>query len=595
MIKLSDYVMNFIARQGVRHVFTLPGGGCMHLTDSLGRNADITHVCMLHEQAVAIATDAYAQYVGNLGVCLVTTGPGGTNAITGVCASWIDSTPVLILSGQVKRADSMSGRGVRQMGNQEVDITSLVRPITKYAVTITEPTTIRYHLERAVHIATEGRPGPVWIDIPLDVQASMLDEERLAGFEPETEVKVNGNDLTTAAREIICLLKQATRPVLLAGCGIRKAGGETELIELVELMQIPVLTTWRGADLISEDHPCFAGRPGSIAQRGANYTQQQADLLIIVGARLDLPQTAYNHQQFAPQAKKIIVDIDPNEISKLGMPFALKIQADAKELINTLIKELKTENWPAQISNRTNQLEWLNKTIEWKQKYPVVLPEYWSKQQDGVNTYCLIDCLSEFMYSSDVLVPGSSGACAEISMQAFRFKKGQRVLNCPGLGAMGFDLPMTLGACIASGGNRTICIAGDGGVQLNIQELATMKWLNLPVKLFVLNNQGYGSIRNTQRNYFEGRYFCSDEASGISLPDMIKVAEAYGLAAYRLHDNEEMRSLLPGIMNAPGSCIIDVITPPDLPTAPRVMSRQKPGGGMETSSMEDLWPEIRSV
>ncbi|NMC31369.1 MAG: thiamine pyrophosphate-binding protein [Veillonellaceae bacterium] len=590
LMKLSDYVMQYLAARGVRDVFTLPGGGCMHLTDSLGRTPELNHVCMLHEQAAAIAADAYAQYRGGFGVCLVTTGPGGTNAITGVCASWIDSTPVLVISGQVKRADLMSGRGVRQMGNQEVDIVSIIKPVTKYAVTISEPNSIRYHLEKAVQAALTGRQGPVWLDIPLDVQAAVIDEDRLESFSPDAVMRAD--ELAKVADATVDFLKQAQCPVLLAGCGIRKAGGEAEFNALIDLLQIPVLTTWRAADLIPDNHPCFAGRPGSIAQRGANYTQQRADLLLIIGARLDLPQTAYNHRQFAPKAKKIIVDIDANEIGKLDMPFSLSVEADAKEYICALHAKLQEQHWQKSNPNQLCQQNWLNQTLAWKKQYPVILPEYWASQEQGVNTYCLIDRLSELMDEGDILVPGSSGACAEITMQAFRFKAGQRVLNCPGLGAMGFDLPMALGAAVASNGKRVVCIAGDGGIQLNIQELATMKRLNLPIKLFILNNQGYGSIRNTQRNYFDGRYVCSNEESGLYLPDMIKVAAGYGITNYRLHGNAAMRSETAKILNEPGPCIVDVVTPPDLPTAPRVMSRQKSGGGMETTGMEDLWPEI---
>ena len=593
LMKLSDYVMDFVAQQGVQHVFTLPGGGCMHLTDSLGRNPSLSYVCMLHEQAVSIAADAYAQYTGGLGACLVTTGPGGTNAITGVCASWIDSTPVLILSGQVKRADRMIGRGVRQMGNQEVDIISIVKPVTKYAVTVTDPEMIRYHLEKAVQIAMQGRRGPVWIDIPLDVQAAQVEAEKLKGFDAKTETNFDKVDLSSVARDIVQMLEQSEKPVLLAGCGLRLAGCRHELAELVELLRIPVLTTWRGADLLAEDSPYFAGRPGSIAQRGANYTQQRADFLLIVGARLDLPQTAYNHRQFASQAKKVIVDIDSAEIDKLDMQFALKIQADAKAFVRALIRELKAASWTAGQSG-VDSRAWLKQTMEWKKQYPVVLPAYWTEDQSGVNTYCLMDALSEHMGASDILVPGSSGACAEISMQAFKFKAGQRAINCPGLGAMGFDLPMALGAGVAGEGRMVVCIAGDGGVQMNIQELATLKRLGLNLKMFVLNNQGYGSIRGTQRNYFDSRYYCSNEASGLHLADILRVAEAYDLPVRKLCNHADLKHQLPIILQEPGPCVIEVMTPEDLPAAPRVMSRQKTGGGMETSGMEDLWPESES-
>ncbi|HEX8948288.1 MAG TPA: thiamine pyrophosphate-binding protein, partial [Dissulfurispiraceae bacterium] len=340
MIKLSDYVVKFIEGLGVRHVFMLPGGGAMHLNDSLGRSKKLYYICSLHEQAAAIAADAYSQYTNNIGVAMVTTGPGGTNALTGVAASWLDSIPVIIISGQVKRADIVGTRKVRQMGFQEIDIVSLARPITKYAVTITKPEEIRWHLEKAVYHARKGRPGPVWIDIPLDVQASMLDEKKLRGFVPERK-KAEDALLKRKIARAVGLLNRAKRPVILAGNGIRLAGALKAFRDLLAILKVPVLTTWKAADYLPETHPLYIGRPGAVGQRGANFAQQNADLLISIGARLDFGQTAYNHGLFARGARKIIVDIDAAEIAKLDMNIDVPIQADAGLVIREMIGQCR--------------------------------------------------------------------------------------------------------------------------------------------------------------------------------------------------------------------------------------------------------------
>ncbi|MBA4388988.1 MAG: thiamine pyrophosphate-binding protein [Verrucomicrobia bacterium] len=583
MIKLSDYVMKFVAAQKVEHVFLLPGGGCMHLLDSLGRRKDIRHTCCLHEQAAVIAAEAYAQHRQELGVALVTTGPGGLNAITGVAGAWIDSTPVLVLSGQVKRADMIGSSGVRQMGIQEADIVSIVKPITKYAVTITDPKTVRYHLEKAVHIARSGRPGPVWLDFPLDVQGAMIDEDSLAGFDPaELKEHYAPANLEQLAGRAIEMLNRAARPVLLAGNGIRLAGAIPEFMEFIEALQIPVLTTWKSIDLLPEDDPYYFGRPGSIASRGANFIQQNSDLLIVIGARLDLPQTAHDHANFARAAEKIIVDIDPAELGKMKTRVSLPVPADARVFLTEFLRQAASV-MPVDRSG------WLARCREWKRKYPVVLPEY-GKSSGPVNTYCLVDVLSNVMKADDVLVPGSSGACAEITMQAFRVRKGQRIQNTPGLGSMGFGLPASFGACLASGGRRTIGIIGEGGLQHNIQELETLARLKLPIKLFVLNNNGYGSIRATQNRHFAGRLVCCDPSSGLTLPDTCKVAAAYGLKTARISNQANLEMDVKKVLETEGTVICDVVVDPDLQTAPRIATEVRPDGSIVSKPMEDLWP-----
>jgi len=582
MIKLSDYVFKFIADLGIDYVFFLPGGGCMHLVDSLGKNKKLKYICFLHEQAAVIASDAYAQYTNNLGVALVTTGPGSTNAITGVVGAWIDSVPLLVISGQVKRPDMIGDSFLRQRGVQEVNIIPIVKPITKYAVTILEPESIRYHLEKAVYLARNGRPGPVWIDIPLDVQAGMIDEKKLKRFEPSELPKTKNKELEILVDKTIQLINQSERPVILAGNGIRLSAALDDFLKLIRYLKIPVLTTWKAIDFLAEDDPLFFGRPGSIAQRGANFILQNSDLILTIGARLDLAQVGYNYKNFSPCAKKIVVDIDPEEIKKLKMDIEIKICADAKDFIKELLKQKEK----IILKDRTT---WFNYCKTQKEKYPVVLPEYWKKKK-FVNTYVLIEVLSQLMKNNDLLIPGSSGSCSEITMQAFKVKKGQRIFNNPGLGAMGYGLPASIGACLASGKKRTISIIGDGGLQVNIQELETLKRLNLPIKIFVLNNNGYASIRNTQRNYFKDHLVGCDPSSGLTLPDICKVASAYGLKNFRILNHKNIKKKIKKVLETKGPVICEVKVDPDLLTAPRLSSEVKPDGSIVSKPLEDLWP-----
>lgn len=584
-MKLSDYVMKFISDAGVKHVFMLSGGGAMHLVDSIGKNKELTYICNLHEQACAIAAEAYGQYTNNLGVALVTTGPGGTNTITGVSGAWLDSTPVLFISGQVKRADMVGSSGVRQMGFQEINIVEIVSSITKYAVTVTEPDTIRYHLEKALWLAKDGRPGPVWIDIPLDVQAAVIDENKLAGFTPDIRDGGNSADagsLREKVRKIIDLLNAAKRPVILAGNGIRLSGALDDFLSLIEKLGIPVLTTWKALDFLAEDHPLFAGRPGAVGQRGANFTQQNADWLLIIGARMDMGQTAYSHEKFAPAAAKIMVDIDPNEIQKLKMKIEVAVQADAGQFIREFAGQFN-------LVAHNNHEGWIATCKAWQEKYPVVSSEYWQEKR-FVNDYVIIDVLSGMLTSDDLLIPGSSGACSERTMQAFRAKAGLRVFNTEGLGSMGFGVPAAIGGCIASGKKRTICIDGDGGFFMNVQELEIVRRLGLPIKFFVLNNGGYVSVQTTQKNYFQGHYVASSESSGLTLPNITSVAKAFGIPTVSLKNHFRIRDKIGDILQTAGPVVCEVLVSPDQVTAPRVSSRQREDGSMESLPMEDLWP-----
>lgn len=582
-MKLSDYVMQFIAAQGVKHVFMLSGGGAMHLDDSLGQCPDLAYVCCLHEQACAIAAEAYAKQTGNLGVALVTTGPGGTNAVTGVAGAWLDSTPMLVVSGQVKRADLKGHSGVRQMGVQEVDIVSIVKPITKAAVTITDPETIRYHLERAVAVARHGRPGPVWIDIPLDVQAASIDPVALRGFDPSELPEIGRPaDLPAAVARVIDLLKCSSRPVVLVGNGVRLAGGYGVLRQVLEAIPVPVLVaTSLGIDLVAEDHPRFFGRPGPIAPRYANFTLQNADLLITIGARLDMAMTGYSHERFARAAKKVQVDIDAAELGKMRTPIDVPIQADAAVFLRELLRQ-------ARATPIGEPVNWLERCREWKARYPLVIGEF-RDRKDLVSLYHFTDLLCDQLDPDEVVVACSSGNAVELFHLVYKAKAGQRVIHTRGLGAMGFGLPAAIGACLAAGGRRTICLEGDGGLQLNIQELETLRRLALPIKLFVVNNEGYASIRLSQSGYFN-RLCGADATSGVTLPDLVKIAAAYDLPYTALASHDGLVASIGAVLSGPGPAICEVFVPPEEPRMPRMTSYQKADGSMASKPLEDLWP-----
>jgi len=411
----------------------------------------------------------------------------------------------------------------------------------------------------------------------------MIDGNSLKGFVPESEKKEQSTKhLRDIVREVINLLNHAHRPVILAGRGIRLAKAEKEFLTLIEKLKIPVLLTWRLVDILPEEHELNFGRPGAIASRYANFILQKSDLLITIGARLDLVQIGYDYRRFAPEAKKIIVDIDESEIRKIDTEIDIPVVSDAGDFIREFLRQINSVK-------DINREHWLKRCKQWKEKYPVVLPEY-LKNSGYVNTYALIDVLSELLTKDDLIVPGSSGSCSEITYQAFRLKKGQRLINSPGLGSMGFGLPQSIGVCIASGGKRTVCIVGDGGLQHNIQELETLKRLNLPVKLFVLNNNGYAAIRNTHRRFFEGRLVCCDPSSGLTLPDTCKIARAYGLKTVRITNQRDLANKVKDVLDTPGPVVCEVLIDPELQTAPRLSSRVLESGTIVSSPLEDLCP-----
>lgn len=582
---LSDFVISFIAEQDVHHIFLVPGGGNMHLVDSVGKETRIDFVACLHEQTAAIAADAYAQYSKKLGVALVTTGPGSTNAVTGVAGAWVESVPLLIISGQVKTSDIKPCQEMRMLGFQETDITTIVQPITKYAVTVKDPETIKYHLEKAVFLASTGRPGPVWIAIPLDVQAKKVVPRELIGFDPAKEKLQTEDNLAAipkAVSRMLDYLARANRPVILAGNGIRVAQSEEIFIRIFEKLKIPILTTWKACDLLSEDHPLFFGRPGTVAQRGANFIQQNSDFILTLGARLDFGQIGYASETFARAAIKVIVDIDSLELSKFPFRVDIPIVADVADFMKELEIQIQDFNHPDWSS-------WQNQCSEWRHHYPIIIPEYRNKK-DFVSTYVLFDVLSNQMISTDLLVPGSSGSCSDMCMQTFRVKRGQRILNSLGFGAMGFGLPQTIGACLAGGGRRTVCVNGDGGFQLNLQDLETVNRLGLPIKYFILNNRGYASIRTTQKNYFQGRLVASDPSSGLTLPDICKISSAYGISNNRIANNAELEKNVAEALSSIGPFISEVMIDPEEESAPKVKSALKTDGSLVSKPLEDLWP-----
>lgn len=582
MIKVSDYIIKRLEETGAEHMFMLPGGGAMHLNDSLGKSGKIQYVCCLHEQACSIAAEAYARVNNKIGLLMVTTGPGGTNALTGVAGAYLESTPMFVVSGQVKRMDMINNQGVRHQGMQELDIISVVDSITKYAALVDDPQMIRYHIERALYEATHGRKGPVWLDIPLDVQATMVEEDALIGFTPLPQVK--NTHLEKQVLEVIELLNQSERPILMAGNGIRLSEGLEEFEEVMELLNIPVLTTWNGIDLIEETNKLYYGRPGGLGHRYANFMQQNSDFFLSIGARLNLLQTGYNFDGFAREATKVMVDIDNAELHKINVRPDLPICADARDFMRLLLKHKEK-------IQKKDRSEWFAYGDRLKEKYPIVLPEYW-KQKEKVNTYCLLETISKYMEPEDVYVSGSSGSCIDISMQTFRVKKGQRVFCTKGLASMGYGFPSAIGACLASGGKRTVGVNGDGGFVMNIQELETLSRLNLPVKMFVLSNRGYGAIKATQTNLFQGHLVACNEDSNLSIPPIAKVAGAYGLKTVTIENNQELDEKVKEVLDYQGPVICEVMTPIELIARPKQVSYKRSDGQMESKPLEYMNPPI---
>lgn len=582
IIKLSDYVIDFLMNKGIRDVFLVSGGGVMHLLDSVGRNKKIRFIANRHEQASATAAESYARTKNVVSVCLVTTGPGGTNAITGVAGAWVDSIPMIVLSGQVKRELIADHSKLRQLGPQEIDIVPMVKPITKYASLVTDPNMIRYELEKAYYFATTNRPGPVWLDIPLDVQGAMIDKNRLAQYKmPTVPVTQKNKILRQSVAKTIEMILKSKRPILIFGNGVRLAHAEKLLPRLVKKLPIPVLLPINGMDLVPENGSFFVAKFGPFGQRSGNFVLQNSDLILSVGASLSISCIGFNYAGFAPNAKKIMVNIDRGELEKTTLKIDLPIESDAKLFIEELLSQLN--NTKLHFSKK-----WLAGCSSFKKRYPTVVPEFF-KDKKHVNSYVFFDTLSNLVDAQDIITTGI-GLDATSMYQSFRVKKNQRAFVNQNFGQMGWCLPAAVGACVANNRRRTICVTGDGSLQLNIQELLTIKYYHLPIKIFVFNNAGYESIRATQNNFFEGRLVGSDESSGYSNPDFRLLARTHGLQYEKIKTNGQLSENIKKILAAPGPVLCEVNVSYTQKRMPRSASYRREDGTLESRPLEDMFP-----
>lgn len=585
--KLSQYIADFLSQKGVQHVFTITGGGAMHLNDAFGHHDKLSCIYNHHEQASAIAAEGYARLTGKIAGLCVTSGPGGTNAITGVVGGWLDSIPMFVVSGQVKRETTLWATDVplRQLGDQEYNIVDSVKPMTKYAVMITEPTEIKYHLEKSWFLANNGRKGPVWIDVPLDVQAAIIETDELKGFDSEIlEKQENPFYDKNLTSQIIQKLASAKRPVIFAGSGIRLAGAQDFFVQLIEALQIPVVTAWNAHDALWDEHPLYCGRPGTVGTRGGNFIVQNSDLLLVLGCRLNIRQISYNYKEFAPNAYKIIVDIDQNELKKPTVKADLPIWANVKDVMEDLLRH----NLSANVGNHKEWLQWCRNI---NARFPAVLPEY-HKMTSPVNPYVFIDKLSDELVNDDVTVCGNGSACV-VTFQAAKIKKGQRLFTNSGCAAMGYGFPAAIGACVARDKKRVICIDGDGSFQMNLQELQTVVYNQFNLKIIYLNNNGYHSIRQTQTNLFKGRPLVGvSDGNGVSFPDMQKVASAYGIPYVRISSHEDIHPNIRKALDTEGPMFCEVLLDPSQNFEPKLSSKVLPDGKIVSPEIDDMFPFI---
>ena len=545
MVRVADYVFDYLKKQGVGHVFMLSGGGIMYLVDALGRS-EIKYVCCHHEQAASIAAQAYGMYDDSLGVCLITTGPGGTNALTGTGAAYMDSTPMLFISGQVKRSDFASLRGVRQFGAQENDIVSMAKPVTKYAVTVMNPEDVPYELEKCVYEATHGRKGPVWLDIPLDIQSAEIETENVKHFIPENQE----TKAVQGIKDIISLIKKSKRPLILAGHGVNASRSQQDLRELVEKTGIPVLSTWRALDIMGADEKYFFGAPGLQAPRYSNLILQHCDFLLVLGSRLDNMITAFNEAHFAKMANVVVVDIDSNELSKLNVSNLTTVLSDVGDFLRLIIKELEGKV----LSDYSG---WVSRCKKIKEDYPLLNEK--QSVAEGVDLYRVTNKISKLAKVDDTLVISSTSRCNTAGHIAFDRQRGQKSISSMGFGSMGFALPSVVGAYYAGNERRVIMLEGDGSLQLNIQEFETIVSNGINAKMFIFNNIGYAAITTMQDRNFDGFYVGSNEKSGLFMPDMKKISEAYGIPYRCIEQNTDIDEVVNWAMNeVSGACIVDI-------------------------------------
>ena len=582
-MRLADYVAHKLVEHGVRHVFLVTGGGAMHLNDAIARESGLRYICNHHEQASAMAAEGYARITGTVGVVNVTAGPGGINALNGVFGAYTDSVPMLIISGQTKRETLLASYdlpGLRQLGDQEVDIIHAVQKITKYARLILDPDTIRFELEKALHLASSGRPGPCWLDIPVDVQAAMIDPAALTGFVPDSAPPVYlPSNVDTIVRDVLDRIRAAERPVLLVGTGVRIAGALDLLEEIADILKIPVATAWT-PDLLPTDNPYYCGRQGTIGTRAGNFTVQNADFVLILGARMCIRQVSYNWKSFARHAYKIQIDVDPAELAKPTSIADRGICCEAKYFLEEMKRQLGKGYSPSQKHG-----VWLDWCRERLSLYPSVLPRQ-RATENGINPYFFIETLFQQLGRDDVVVCGDATACI-VPFQAATLQKGQRLFSNSGSASMGYDLPASIGAAVAHM-KRVICLAGDGSIMMNLQELQTVAHYRLNIIIFVLNNGGYLSIRTTQSNFF-GKLIGEGEESGVSFPDFVRLAEAHGLRSMKI-EGKNFSAQIAEALATPGPVLCDVILDRTQGFEPKLSSKKLPDGRMVTAPLEDMAP-----
>jgi len=584
IMRVSDYIAQFISDElGVKDVFMLTGAGSMHLTDGVACNPKLRAICVHHEQSASMALEAYARANENFAVGYFSTGPAATNALTGLGGAWQDSVPCLFISGQVKRSETGIASGVenlRQFGVQELNIIPVVQSLCKYAVHLTDPQMIRYELEKLVSIAKQGRPGPVWLEVPMDVQATSIDSDLLPPYLPEYELpEANSVELS-----FVCdLLSQSSRPVIIAGRGVRLAGAQKLLKEIATKYNIPVVTPYLGIDNLRHDLDVYIGKTGVKGDRAANFAMQNSDLILAIGTSLHVSVVGYEYEQFARAAKKIVIDIDLNSHKKKTIQIDGLIQSDAKCFLDGLLISI------AEKKLHLNYKTWLERCVEWKKKYPVCLPEY-RDTKGGINIYSFVDRLSELSAAGDFFIADAGSAFYAVSQGIRLTKEGQRYIPSSAMATMGYTLPAAIGVSAATGDKRILAVTGDGSLQQNIQELQTLVHYNLPVKLFVLNNNGYLSIRASQKNYFKERYIGEGPKSGVTMPDTLKICEAYGIPAARVSSLKELDRAINIALETSGPYVLDIITPPEQLIIPTVSSKVNADGSMSSRPLEDMAP-----
>ncbi len=587
--RLADYVADFLVARGVTDVFSVVGGGAMHLNDALGHNKGLRVTYNHHEQACAIAAEAYARLENRIAAVCVTTGPGGTNAITGVVGGWLDSIPMFIVSGQVRYdttaryALQFTETPLRAMGDQEYDIVKSVAPMTKYAVMIEDPKTIRYHLERAWHLATTGRPGPVWVDIPVNYQGCFIETDELEDYDlAEDDAKlpppVDDGTIETILRKIAA----AKRPVFHAGYGIRLSGGYEAFRSVLEKLNIPVVTYWNAVDLIEDEHPLYCGRAGNMGDRPGNWAIQNADLILAVGTRISIRQVGYNWQTWARAAEVIMVDIDPAELKKPTLHVEMPVWADAKDFLTRLDAAAKGPVFRGQA--------WLDKCQGWKRDYPAVLPRQWEENGSTANVYAFIRYLSSQLPQNS-LTAVSNGACCVVGNQAYVIQKGSRMANNSAIASMGYGLPAAIGTCVGGGRRNTICLEGDGSIMMNLQELQTILTNKLPIKIFLINNSGYHSIRITQTNLFNKNFVgIGPESGDLSFPEYKKIAEAFGYRYFSARSNGEMKAVVDEVLKLDGPVFTEIFTDTAQVWEPKSSTKRLEDGTLVSPPLEDLAP-----